>query len=294
MGNPRRRKIRKHMVGRAFAKRSASGSFAEEIDNFVKVNDLSTTAKNGVTSDIDDIMLRELYGEQGINGNDSGEELRGSNQGHLDSARFFNGQTLDLGATPLLVTNGALGSGRKTTEALTTGSAVGVYIMSSDRLAATDTGVESGSAVTDAEGILFSPNGPRGKYRPELEDSEVFGRAVPRKFYIKPTGWNASDQLIIAVSGTTAPTGSDAPVSRASGDQEEGDTLIIKQGDNGAVIAAPDIISRNSGTFSYQLTVPQHANNNTNGVFVEYTPGRTDRADAFAGWVVHWVHNAIS
>lgn len=280
------------MVGRAFAKRSASGSFAEEIDNFVKVNGLSTTAKNGVAPDVEDIMLRELYGEQGINGNDSGEELRGSNQGNLDSARFFNGQTLDLGATPLLVTNGALGSGRKTTESLTSGSAVGVYILSSDRLAAADTGMSSGSAVTDAEGILFSPNGPRGKYRPELEDSEVFGRAVPRKFYIKPTGWNGSDQLVIAVSGTTAPTGSDAPVSRASGDQEEGDNLLIKQGDDNAVLT-PGLVNRTSGTFSYQVTVTQAAANNSNGVYVEYTPGRTDRADAFAGWVVHWVHNAI-
>ena len=289
MGNPRRRRIRKHMVGRAFAKRSASGSFAEEIDNFVKVNGLSTTAKNGVAPDIEDIMLRELYGEQGVNGNDSGEELRGSNQGNLDSARFFNGQTLDLSATPLLVTNGALGSGRKTTEALTTGSAVGVYILSSDRLLASDTGMSSGSVVTDAEGILFSPNGPRGKYRPELEDSAVFGRAVPRKFYIKPTGWNADDQLVIAVSGTTAPTGSDLDGNT----QEPGDTLIIKQGDNNAVLT-PGIVDRVSGTFSYQVTVTQHANNNSNGVYVEYTPGRTDKADAYAGWVVHWVHNAIS
>jgi hypothetical protein len=289
MGNPRRRKIRKHMVGRAFAKRSASGSLPNQVDNFIKLNSLSTTAKNGVTSDIDDIMLRELYGEQGVNGNASGEELRGSNQGNLDSARFFDGQTLDLGKTPLLVTNGALGTGRKTTEALTTGSAVGVYIMSSDRLAASDTGVESGSAVTDAEGILFSPNGPRGKYRPELEDSAVFGRAVPRKFYIKPTGWNASDQLVISVSGTTAPTGSELDGNT----QCAGDTLALKQGDNGAAIAYGDLVSRASGTFAYQVTVTQAAANNSNGVYVEYTPGRTDKADAYAGWIVHWVHNAI-
>jgi hypothetical protein len=45
MGNPRRRKIRKHMVGRAFAKRSASGSFPGEIDNFIKANGFSTNGK---------------------------------------------------------------------------------------------------------------------------------------------------------------------------------------------------------------------------------------------------------
>jgi|TARA_R110000868_G_scaffold177964_6_gene417206 hypothetical protein len=289
MSSPRRRKIRKHMVGRAFAKRSASGSLPDQVDNFIKGNSLSTTAKNGVTSDMDDIMLRELYGEQGVNGNASGEELRGSNQGNLDSARFFDGQTLDLGKTPLLVTNGALGSGRKTTEALTTGSAVGVYIMSSDRLAAGDTGVESGSAVTDAEGILFSPNGPRGKYRPELEDSAVFGRAVPRKFYIKPTGWNSSDQLVIAVSGTTAATGT----ALDGNTQCAGDTVIIKQGDDAAVLT-PGLVNRTSGTFSYQVTVTQAAANNTNGVYVEYTPGRADNAGIYPGWLVHWRYNQIA
>jgi len=45
MGNPRRRKIRKHMVGRAFAKRSNSGSFADEINNFVKANSFTTESR---------------------------------------------------------------------------------------------------------------------------------------------------------------------------------------------------------------------------------------------------------
>jgi hypothetical protein len=44
---------------------------------------------------------------------------------------------------------------------------------------------------------------------------------------------------------------------------------------------------------SYDVTVTQAAANNTNGVYVEYTPGRTDLADKHAGFVVHWVHNAI-
>ena len=139
-----------------------------------------------------------------------------------------------------------------------------------------------------AEGILFGPNGPRGTYRPELEDSAEFGRAVPRNFYIKPTGWNASDQLVISVSGTTAPTGTELNGNT----QCPGDNLLIKQGDDNAILT-PGLVNRTSGTFAYQVTVTQAAANNSNGVYVQWTPGRTDKADAYAGWVVHWVHNAI-
>jgi hypothetical protein len=128
MGNPRRRKIRKHMVGRAFAKRSASGSLAGEIDNFIKENGFSTNSVNGIRCDIDNIMLRELYGEGGVNG--AGVQLEGGRGANLDNSTFFHGQVMDLGANPLIIDNGIIGGAagigvRKTTETLgVTGSAV--------------------------------------------------------------------------------------------------------------------------------------------------------------------------
>ena len=184
MGNPRRRKIRKHMVGRAFAKRSASGSFAENISNFLKENAFTTEAKNGVRSDMDNIMLRELYGEGGVNGGDVLNE--GGRGASLDNTTFFHGQVMDLTKTPLVIDNGIIGGVPgvyKTTDNLDlhSGSACGMYIISSNRLLTGDVGASSGSVVTDAEGILFGPGGNRGVYVPELEDSAVFGRAVPRR-----------------------------------------------------------------------------------------------------------------
>jgi hypothetical protein len=152
----------------------------------------------------------------------------------------------------------ALLGGRKTTEALTSlvQQLVFISLVAIDFLLLVIPALKVVQPLTDAEGILFGPNGGnRGKYRPELEDSAVFGRAVPRKFYIKPTGWNASDQLVISVSGTTAPTGSELDGNT----QCAGDTLALKQGDNGAAIAYGDLVSRASGTFAYQVTVTQAA-----------------------------------
>ena len=301
MGNPRRRKIRKHMVGRAFAKRSASGSFAENISNFVKENAFTTEAKNGVRSDMDNIMLRELYGEGGVNGGDVLNE--GGRGASLDNTTFFHGQVMDLTKTPLVIDNGIIGGVPgvyKTTDNLDlhSGSACGMYIISSNRLLTGDVGASSGSVVTDAEGILFGPGGNRGVYVPELEDSAVFGRAVPRRFYIKPTGWSANDQLIITVSGTTALTGT----SLDGNTQCVGDSVVIKQGDNNAVLTpadanpkdSGDLVCRISGGMSYDVTVVQHANNNSNGVYVEYTPGRTDNKGIYPGWLVHWRYNQIA
>jgi hypothetical protein len=304
MGNPRRRRIRKHMVGRAFAKRSASGSFAENISNFVKENSFSTEAKNGVRSDIDNIMLRELYGEGGVNGGDVLNE--GGRGASLDNTTFFHGQTMDLGATPLIIDNGIIGGVagigvRKTTENLgVTGSAVGVYIISSARLETGAVGASSGTAATDAEGILFGPQGNRGIYTPELEDTSIFGPyddVQPRKFYIKPTGWGASDQLVITVSGTTALTGT----SLDGNTQCQGDSVVIKQGDNNAVLTPADanpldtgeLVCRISGGMSYDVTVTRAAANDTNGVYIEYTPGRSDNVGKYSGWLVKWRYNAI-
>jgi len=287
MGNPRRRKIRKHMVGRAFAKRSASGSLAGEIDNFIKENGFSTNSVNGIRCDIDNIMLRELYGEGGVNG--AGVQLEGGRGANLDNSTFFHGQVMDLGANPLIIET--LG---------VTGSAVGVYIISSDRLLSADTAAATGSAATEAEGILFGPQGNRGIYTPELEDTSIFGPyddVQPRKFYIKPTGWGASDQLVITVSGTTALTGT----SLDGNTQCPGDSIVIKQGDNNAVLTPADanpkdsgeLVCRISGGMSYDVTVTQHANNNSHGVYVEYTPGRADNVGKYSGWLVKWRYNAI-
>ena len=162
MGNPRRRKIRKHMVGRAFAKRSASGSFAENISNFVKENAFSTEAKNGVRSDMDNIMLRELYGEGGVNGGDVlNEGGRGAN---LDNTTFFHGQVMDLTKTPLIIDNGIVGGVPgvyKTTDNLDlhSGSACGMYIISSDRLLTADVGASSYRASACAVRIDTSTEG---------------------------------------------------------------------------------------------------------------------------------------
>jgi hypothetical protein len=301
MGNPRRRKIRKHMVGRAFAKRSASGSLPDQVRDFVKGNNLSTESKNGIRSDMDNIMLRELYGEGGVNG--ATVSLEGGKGANDDNTTFFHGQVMDLTKTPLVIDNGIIGGVvgvRKTTDSLDlhSGSACGMYIISSDRLLTADTGASSGSAVTDAEGILFGPGGNRGVYVPELEDTSIFGGAVPRKFYIKPTGWSANDQLILTISGTTALTGT----SLNGNTQCAGDSVVIKQGDNNAVLTPADanpkdagtLVCRISGGMSYDVTVTQAAANNTNGVYVEYTPGRADNAGIYPGWLVHWRYNQIA
>ena len=300
MGNPRRRKIRKHMVGRAFGKRSSSGSFAGEINNFVKANDFTTTSKNGIRCDLDNIMLRELYGEGGVNGATTLAE--GGQGANLDNTTFFHGQVMDLTKTPLVIDNGIIGGVPgvyKTTDDLDlhSGSACGIYMISSDRLETSAVGASSGTAVTDAEGILFGPGGNRGIYVPELEDSAVFNKGVPRRFYIKPTGWNSSDQLIITVSGTTALTGT----SLDGNTQCPGDSVVIKQGDNNAVLTpadanpkdSGDLVCRISGGMSYDVTVTQAGANNSNGVYIEYTPGRTDNKGKYPGWLVHWRHNAI-
>ena len=301
MGNPRRRKIRKHMVGRAFAKRSASGSLPGEIDNFIKANGFSTNSSNGIRCDVDNIMLRELYGEGGVNG--ASVDLEGGKGANLDNSTFFHGQVMNLGTNPLIIDNGIIGGAagigvRKTTETLgVTGSAVGVYIISSDRLLSADTAAATGSAATEAEGILFGPGGNRGIYTPELEDTSIFGGAVPRRFYIKPTGWGASDQLVITVSGTTALTGT----SLNGNTQCQGDSVVIKQGDSNAVLTPADanpldtgeLVCRISGGMSYDVTVVRAGANDTNGVYVEYTPGRADNAGKYPGWLVKWRYNAI-